>query len=433
MKFSQKSVAAYTLFATHLDTLVPEHESKRIVLDNLNWDELEFIAKEAYTSEFYQEAPNPRIMMGMFVYSCLADKTYRELEEDFSYNAVCQYACGFTEMKQRTLDHTTIIKFEQNLGEENILKIKDMIEMACIKKTPPRSKGSHSFDTTVFESNVTYPTDTKLMEQVRKFLVEVITTHQKRVKQNHRHYGRVAKAEYVGFCKKRKPTKKIIKKMKKSQLQYLRRNINQAEEVINALIKIVETKLDKKQSKKLKTKLEISKKIYEQQRALYEGEKIKNRIVSFYRPEVRPIFRGKTKQSTEFGVKTGMTIQGKTLTLGKKSYNNFYDGHGLKETIMVLRNKGHPVKEMIGDKGNQGCQRFLKQENIKNGLERRGKQEKSKNIPKKRFLRERNKMEGAFGTIKNVFGLMKMRAKTEFGDQVKILKACIGYNLKYAF
>lgn len=58
---------------------------------------------------------------------------------------------------------------------------------------------------------------------------------------------------------------------------------------------------NQKAFKRLETKLEIAKQIYSQQYALYQGEEIKDRIVSFHRPNVRPIFRGKARKKTEFG------------------------------------------------------------------------------------------------------------------------------------
>lgn len=438
MKFTKNDTSSLSIFATHLDTLIPKNHPKRVILDKLDWGVLANIGQEAYKSDDYSFAENPRVMMGLFVYSCIVDKKYREMEEDIMFNSLCQYACGFAEVKLRTIDHTTILKFEQKLGMENILKVKDMIEKASIKNQPPRSRGTHSWDTSVVESNVTYPTDTKLLESVRKFLTEnVIIKHSKTVKQVHRHYGRVARKEYVDFCKKRKPKKAVIRKCLKSQLQYVKRNINQAEEVITELEKIADTKKEKKQAKKLKQRLQTAKKIHEQQTSLYHGQKIKNRIVSFHRPEVRPIYRGKTKQATEFGVKVGMTVCGKAIVLTEMSYENFFDGHGLNRAVGRIRNRGHPINEMIGDKGNEGCHRFLKAEKIKDGVERKkpkkGAEPHTKVLTKKKFIRERNKMEGAFGTIKNVFHLQKQRAKTSFGDLLKICKACIGFNLRYAF
>ena len=433
MKFQKSFSTGHSFFSIPLTDLIPKDNKKKVLLDRLNWEELLEIGREAYSKDDWKFLPNPRILIGLFVYHCLSDKTYREVEEDFSLHALCQYACGFSDMTSTSIHHTTLLDFEKRLGSENILKIKDIIEKASVKKQPPNSKGRNVGDSFVFESNITYPTDTKLMESVRLFLVDVITTYQKRLSQKHRHYSIVARKEFVSFSKKRKTNKTIVKKAKKSLLQHLRRNIKQAQTVINALEKIASTKREKKMVAKLKTKLQIAKQIYEQQTLLYQGEKIKNRIVNFHRPEIRPIFRGKAKSKTEFGMKVQLHLQGKALILGKYSYDNFYDGSIIPIDIPMMKEKGYTVKEFISDKGYAGKSKFFKQENIVDAVERRGKQKSPPPIPKKRFTRERSRIEGAGGTLKTTLGVMKMRAKTEFGDLVKLCKACIGYNLKYAF
>lgn len=447
-KINSSSLTNQSLFAVPLEKLIPKDHPKRVILDQLPWDELVKIARRAYKSDYWKDKPNPRVMAGLFIWHCITgDKPYRDIEDDFSFNKLCVYACGFKNDDQlRTIHHTTLIKFEEHLGEENILKIKDIIEQMSVKKQPPNSKGRHSSDSTVFESNITYPTDTKLMESVRKFLIEnVIKTYQEEIGQNHRHYDRVARREYLNFSKNRNPFKKQIKQTKKKQLQFLKRNLGQAEEVIAALEQKLEKchqpenklqlkgKQNQKAFQRLKTKLQTAKLIYQQQLNLYQGEQIKNRIVSFHRPNVRPIFRGKAHKKTEFGFKAELSVMGKTLILGKTSYDNFYDGHGLQETITKMKSKSYSVKEVIGDKGHQGCSRFFKEHKITNGLEIRGKRSNEPPIPKRRFIRARNRMEGAIGTIKNVFIRSRLKAKTDFGDLKELCKAAMGYNLTYAF
>ena len=290
-KINSSSLINRSLFAVPLEKLIPADHPKRVILDQLPWDELTGIARLAYKSDYWKDKPNPRVMAGLFIWHCITgDKPYRDIEDDFSFNKLCAYACGFQNDDQlRTIHHTALIKFEEHLGQENILKIKDIIERASVKKQPPNSQGRHSGGSTVFESNITYPTDTKLMESVRRFLVkDIIAAYQKDVGQNHRPYNRVARKEYLNFCKNRNPFKKHIKQIKKKQLQFLKRNLRQAEEVIAGLKQKNRFQLKGKQNqkafKRLKTKLQTAQLIYRQQSALYQGEKIKNRIISFHRP-----------------------------------------------------------------------------------------------------------------------------------------------------
>jgi len=442
-KINHQSLISRSLFGVSLINLIPKDHPKKIILDKLPWDELTTIAKRAYSSDAWKDKPNARIMIGLFVWQSLSgDKTYREIADDFTFNSLCGYACGFMEMEQRTIDHSTLIKFEEHLGEDNILAIKDIIEKMAVDNQPPNSKGRFSGDTTVFESNITFPTDSKIMESVRLFLVkDIIKQFQETVNQKHRTYNRVAREEFLDFAKKRIVGTDQIRKATKKQLQFLKRNIAQAEMVMAALDQKIADgqsaligKADQKAFKKLKTKLATAKLIYTQQMQHYLNpkESIVERIVNFHRPSVRPIFRGKAQKRTEFGVKAFVSIMGRALILSKTSYNNFYDGHGFREAITDMKSKGYRVKEVIGDKGNGGICKFLKENNITDGIEKRGKRTKEPPIPKKRFARARNMMEGGFGIIKNVLIKGGLRAKTDAGDERKIMKAAIGYNLRYA-
>jgi len=439
-KIDPNSLSANSLFSIPLNELIPQDHPKRIILDKIPWDELVKIGKKAYKTDYWQDKPNARIMTGLFVWSCITDdQTYRNIEDEFRFNNLCAYACGFKNIEKRNIHHTTLLKFEEHLGEENVLKIKDIIEKISVDKQSPNSKGRHSSDTTVFESNITFPTDTKLMETVRLFLVnDIIKEFQKEANQDHRTYNRVARKDFLDFAHKRIISQEQVRKIKKTQLQYLKRNISQADEVMKGLKEkidknefILKGKDNQKTFQKLKTKLEIAKQIYSQQYALYHGEKIKDRIVSFHRPNVRPIFRGKAKKKTEFGLKVQTSLMGRALIIGKISYDNFHDGHGTKEAIEEMQKKNYPIKEQIGDKGLSGITEFLKENNITDGIEKRGKRKKDPPIPKKRFASARNRQEGVYGLIKQVF-IRGLRAKTDFGDIKKIYKAAIGFNLRYA-
>jgi hypothetical protein len=442
-KVASQSLIGRSLFGITLTSLIPKDHPKKIILDKLPWDELTAIAKRAYSSDVWKDKPNARIMVGLFVWQALSDdKTYREIAEDFTFHSLCAYACGFKEVEQRKIDHSTLIKFEEHLGEDNILEIKDIIEKMAVNNQPPNSKGRHSGDTTVFESNITFPTDSKILETVRQFLVnDIIKQFQTETGLSNRTYNQVARKEFLDFAKKRVISKEQVRKTIKGQLQFLKRNIAQAKEVIATLDKKITdgqssltSKADQKAFKKLKTKLLIAEQIYAQQLKHYHNpkDKIDGRIVSFHRPSVRPIFRGKAQKKTEFGVKAFFSIMGRALILNKTSYDNFYDGKGFSEAVANMKGKNYQVKEIIGDKGNGGMCKFLKENNIVDGIEKRGKRVKAPPIPKRRFARARNKMEGAFGIIKNVFIKSRLRAKTDEGDSRKIMKAAIGYNLRYA-
>ena len=133
-KINPSSLNSNSLFGISLSELIPKDHPKRVILDKLPWDELVKIAKRAYVSDYWKDKPNPRIMIGLFVWSCVSDdKTYRMIKEDFEFHSLCAYACGFKNNDAvRKIHHTTLIKFEEHLGKENILKIKDIIESISV-------------------------------------------------------------------------------------------------------------------------------------------------------------------------------------------------------------------------------------------------------------------------------------------------------------
>ncbi|MBT3726318.1 transposase [bacterium] len=55
-------------------------------------------------------------MVGILIYHAyFLKKSFRELKEDFRYNIVLQYFCGYEELQIMKIDHSTINKFESAL------------------------------------------------------------------------------------------------------------------------------------------------------------------------------------------------------------------------------------------------------------------------------------------------------------------------------
>jgi len=121
-------------------------------------------------------------------------------------------------------------------------------------------------DTTVIESNIEYPTDTKILENVRLFLHDNILKYEKVMCTKHRTYAKTARDLFVGFNKKRKVSKKEIKKTIKKQLQFIKRNIKQLEGLIIDIESQVVLSIEERiLFEIMQNKLETAKTIYDQQ------------------------------------------------------------------------------------------------------------------------------------------------------------------------
>jgi len=156
-------------------------------------------------------------------------------------------------------------------------------------------------DATVFPENIKFPNDVGLLNDVREWLIKQIKEIVKETGEKVRTYCRKARKVYLNFAKNKRKSKKAIKKAKKQMLQFVGRNIKQAEKMILTL--------DEELREELRKKIELAKEILNQQTEMYREKtnRIKGRIVSFNREYVRPIKTRKKRQAcgvwTERGVK----------------------------------------------------------------------------------------------------------------------------------
>lgn len=428
--------------------IIPEDHAIVKLRKDVPWKEITAICDRAYQGREMKwvgaEKIDPRIMAGIVVYqSIYMRKQLREIASDFSYHVFVQYLCWFDELQILSIDHSTIVKFEKQLWEENLREIVDLIEKNSVKKQPPRSKGTSVIDSTAIEANIEYPTDIKILEDIRKFCVELIHEYQHEVWSKCRTYSKTAKENFLSNQKLRKASKEQRQEFTKTHIGFVNRNINQASTILTLLqIKVEKkeitlTKKLKRDLKKYEEKLKIARQILDQQKRLLKNWKLKNkegRIVSFFRPNIRPIFRWKQGKKIEFGMKTTLLLIGNALILGKTSYDNFHDGKALEESITNFEQKGYKDETRIWDKWFTGCSKLMKQNNITDAIEKQGRcKNRVKNVSKKIFTRERSKIEGAIGTLKKMFFWNnKSRAKTDEGDARSLLLSCMGYNLRYS-
>jgi len=434
-----------TLFWVKLETFIdPEHKLVKLRKE-LPWEKLVEIWDRAYSNEdFWNQKIHPRIMVWILIYHAyFLKKSFRELKEDFRYNIVLQYFCGYEELQIMKIDHSTINKFESALWEENIKEILEIVENIVIKKQPPRSKWTSVSDTTVIPSNIAFPTDINLLEKVRLFLHDFILENQKIIWKEYRTYSRIARENYIWYSKSRKISKKDIKKVLKKHIQFVKRNLTQALELVLKIenkLKNQELIFSKKETKrfeKLKKKIELSKEILIQQEELYKEWKLPKwvwRIVSFHRKNIRPIYRWKKNNKTEFWLKVDFIKIWKAILLWKTSYENFHDWKALWESIDKFEERWIKDKVRIWDKWYSWQVKKMKEKWIIDWVEKRWKRTTPKKVSKKIFKRERALIEATIWIFKNVFlWNTKSRAKTDFGDKRNVLLWFIGYNLRYAF
>lgn len=105
--------------------------------------------------------------------------------------------------------------------------------------------------------------------------------------------------------------------------------------------------------KPLKQKLETVKKLYEQQKYMYDNKihSVPNRIISISQPWLRPIIRGKAKATVEFGAKLDISVVNGFTRLEYHSFEAYNESINLLDMIERYKARtGSYPERILADK-----------------------------------------------------------------------------------
>lgn len=172
-----------------------------------------------------------------------------------------------------------------------------------------------------------------------------------------------------------------------------------------------------------------------------KSHRVEDRIVSFHRPWVRPIKRGKNGKDVEFGAKTAISHVDGFLFLDKIHHDNFSESHEEVVRGQITRYEkrfGKLPPSFTGDKayGSHDNRDYLEEEQkIRTSFVRLGKSKKPKDKHTQWFKRkqkERNRIEGNFGNGKQHYPLDRVRYHGSEGSEIWTRAGILAMNLKTA-
>ena len=343
-------------------------------------------------------------------YTCLSDKM---LIDRLNTDWCMQYFCGI-QLKLRCIKDKNLVSWWRcYIGRH--LDIKEL-QKVVIGFWKPYMEQTHvtMMDATAYESNIRYPTDTKLLWES---IVKVYgITQQKRkllkLRASRSNYGK-HKNNYLGYQRNRRKSKRKDRKLRKQLLKYLRRLLEGLEELQISY----QFTLSGKEKKRINT-IET---VYSQQHELVYGirENVKQRIVSLNKPYVRPIVRGKEIKPVEFGAKVHKVQVGGLSFIEHLSYENFNEGTRLKQSIAFHQKHFGKCSQLAADAiyATNENRRYCTSLEIATSFLPKGKQGKlqeQKSLMRSALSSARSTvLEGSFGNEKNHYLLSKIKAKTE--------------------
>lgn len=324
-----------------------------------------------------------------------------------------QYFCGVQLNARRIKDKNLVSWWRCYIGR--YLDIKEL-QSVLITSWKPYMEQTHvtMMDATVYESNIRYPTDVKLLWESIGKVYQVMQAKRRSLKlrQSRSNYHK-HKKNYLSYQRNRKKSKRKDKKLRRQLLKYLLRLL----EGLQVLQKRHEFNLSIKERKMI-SHIET---IYSQQHELLYGnrENVKQRIVSLHKPHVRAIIRGKEVRPVEFGAKVHKVQVGGLSFIEHLSYDNFNEGTRLKQSVAFHQKYFGRCSQLAADAiyATNENRRYCNSLGIATSFIPKGKQGKlgeQKSAMRSVLSTVRaTVLEGSFGNEKNHYLLHKVKARTK--------------------
>lgn len=431
------------------------------------WDELAIGYYQNLSSTHGRPAKDARLVIGAVIIKhklCLSDEeTVQQIRENF----YLQYFVGFPAYQDKQpFAPSLFVEIRRRMGDQTFACFQQAIVNAMEKRTPAIEKGkaksNHTdddppgldettptcdedavkqdaqsvddasahqgkliLDATVVEQAIRFPTDLSLLNESREISEQIIDVLYPltSIRTKPRTYRQTARKDYLGIVKQRQPKGKKLRAGIKKQLQYLRRNLQHIEVLLDALPgRVIPLTYS------LLRKYWIIQHVYAQQEAMHrlKCKRCDHRIVSIHQPHVRPIVRGKANKSVEFGAKLSVSLTPSGIaSVDRISWDAFHEGGDLPAQVEAYKQRyGHYPQSVLGDTiyGTRENRRYLKEKGILFSGKPLGRHPqmteenkaafKQRQKQRRENYRQRIPIEGKFGQGKNGYDLNYIRAKT---------------------
>lgn len=351
-------------------------------------------------------------------------KHYLGLSDELLINRIntdwsMQLFCGISlKPGERIRDTNIVSSWRMYLGANLDL---ESLQKVFVDHWKPYIEHSNigSVDATCYESGIRYPTDAKLLWECCEKLYDLIQRKRKSLglRKTRCNFKRNNKI-YLEYAKCRKKSKRKEKKVRKFLLKFLNRLINLFDELSTKYT----VTLSKNKAKNLK---DIAK-VYEQQHQKAYGkgdEKIKDRIVSLFKPYVRPIVRGKEVKPVEFGAKVNKLQVDGISFIEHLSFDAFNECTRYEQGIYLQRKLFGTCTHQSADAiyATNKNRTYARSQKIQTNFIPKGKQKKENEEQATQMRSILNKqrstvLEGSFGNEKNHYLLQKSKARTKNTD-----------------
>lgn len=415
------------------------------ITKSLDWVKLSDKLSEFYSPDNGRPTKPSRLKIGLLILKHLYKLSDKDTLKTLKENIYAQYLCNISlEGTKHCLNSSTLTYFRKQIGLKGIKFIEEEV-LNSLKRAKLLKNKILVCDTTVAPSNIAYPTDVSLLEKVRQKAVGYLETAKELGARVYRTYKRTAQKVSVRYQKIRHHTVKSRKKVQKQLRQFAQRNIRQLEEALRDIQSVIKDagsqakdsadKVKEQFLEKAQEFITTASKILTQQKDIYQGLPVKERIVSVNQPHIRPMVRGKYPVEVEFGPKILLNLKNNFLFLEHLSFNNTSDSQLLDIGLKGYQERfGFLPTQLAADRGfwSKENRQLAEDYKIKKiAIENKGKSSYLKGKPfRERLRRLRCSIEAKISLSKRKYGLDRIRYTMPQGEEMWVRLGLIAMNLK---
>ncbi|GEM_PF-4045798 len=375
MKYSQNTKQGGLFSFDMMEVQLPRDNELIRMAEEIDWDSMIEIVGKKYSGTEGRKSRSLRMMIGLEIAKRKYGMSDEDIVDQLKVDLALKIFCGFNSCDHEIPDPSSLTVFRKRLDKNTLLQMEEVNVRKIIRKVPLRIRHQVIVDSTCVPANITYPTDSKLLATIWKKLTGSLESIREAgvslVIRGKRKTGSLIRS----FNLKRKKTRKEIGKMNRKLIRIANRMMR------TAMLTMAEhgKKVSLQSRKKIRAIIRTARKILHQQSEMIRTgvRRVKDRIVSFHEPLVRPIFRGKDFRSTEFGPKLRVNVVGGALIQSSGvSNDNTSDTKMVRAALKTHRlTFGHDPTELISDRGAHSPQnhRLLKRKGITDGVQYRGR------------------------------------------------------------
>jgi IS5 family transposase len=370
---------------------------------------------------------------------------YRTLVAEVSDSIHLRRFCRIT-LSERVPDESTVRKLTRRLGAETVSELTRALIVDATRSRRFRARAVR-IDSTVIEADVRYPTDAglasagvRVLARDGRKLAKLVGETKRRVRDRSRSMGRTLRAVTRTIRRRSGEAKSEVLKLTARTGELLEQSIAETRRLVviarrRARGRGANAKL--KAAAQLEELADRCEKVARQIKQRVAGEPIKDRLVSLFDSDARPIRKGKLGKPNEFGYvnqlcevteNTKRGARGLILPAATEIGNPAEDTL-LPDTVQELKRLGIFPREVALDGGfNVGPTREALEDLAPERVFIAGRQQPGSKRTQRRLRRYRTGAEGRISHLKRGYGMGRSRLKGDEGQQIWTGWAILAYN-----